>query len=146
MLLCLHVKGAEAGSGPGAAASQVAATPSSGTLSLERGRDIRPPWQGKDDWLPFSPRGARTQLNTSLESQTTTCVRPGCPTSDRRTLLEQISLPGEEVGPVRSAGAWALGKEVQTDKENGLGAEQDTLYPTSPKPPGKEAGEEGQQN
>ena len=133
-LLCLQVKGGEAGSWAGAAATQMTTALSSGTLSLEKGRDTRPLWQGKDAWLPFSHGGVR------LESQIT-CIRGTRPDQLFPTVTggprECISLsPGRE---------WAQGGLSESERCWGRRFKQrrwprGRAEPSIPSPPGPQEG------
>lgn len=87
----------------------------SGTLSLEKGKDTCPLWQGKDAWLPFSHGGIRLEIQITCIRGTQT--RPGVPDSDRWSPVSVSHYPRERMGPGRSAGVQkVLGKEVQTKK------------------------------
>ena len=120
-LLCLQVKGAEAGSWAGAAATQMTTALSRGTLSLEKGRDTCPLWQGKDVWLPFSHGGVRLEIQITCIRGTQT--RPGVPDSDRWTPVSVSHYPLGEKGPREVC--WSLKGvgEGGSNKEDGLGEE-----------------------
>lgn len=114
-LLCLQVKGAEAGSRAAAAATQMTTASNSGTLSLEKGEDTCPLWQGKGAWLPFSHGGVRLEIRITCIRGTQT--RPGVPDSDRWSPVSVSHYPPGENGPREVC--WSpkgVGKEVQTKK------------------------------